>query len=422
MEEFAWGVLHNAGIKDMMDVENIANRARTVLGDMDQKTNTENELVAQYIHLREVLTTTIKLKSYMLINGMADRIFAYQTGTGFPLPAENENMIHKGFIGYGEEILEFTQKSGVAGHGAGGDSDVRDRAGFHFYEVTAENGQKATLVVLKGRYHGYESVHRMYPHLQLSLIPRVLKGIGTESILTTFASGFDRLEGDGISPKMGDYGYVVMNNDKSRESILTDPGMGEQSIVGGLFGGRFMPGPQRTSDIDGIVNLEAAIDRVYKGADYYEYKYEVDGETIVEQIPIPRRFPLIFNDATSIPNFEAYPDAVEAEHISREILKFSGKLWSSRVSEVIGDDPATAQGMSLMQELNNYYVSNEAVSQIFGRRLPHTAFAGCTDIINPEWDGPSFHTTHEFVQEQGKRSAAFFAPVVTDYFINLAAN
>lgn len=309
---------------------------------------TKYELVAQHQHIIHTLETTLALKRYLIEKKLPERILVYQTGTGFPLPEENNtDFVHKGFLPFGKNILKHVPKSGVAGH--------TDDSGIHFYEVTGKDGNKITLLTLKGRYHGYEAVHRPYPHLELALMRRVLKGIGAESVLTTYASGFDTVPYlDESPPTMGDYGYILNAADLSRVTTLTHPGIGNQTIVGPMFGGPFKPGPTRTSDYRLISVFENTIGQTYPNG-MYQYTPDHAQPSNKEIIRVPNRRPTLFYDGKSTPDFETAADWADARSNAKEILEQLNMFPRSTLALMPDQQFAIAHGMTAVDELATYY-------------------------------------------------------------------
>jgi len=370
------------------------------------------ELAAQYEHIGQVLKTTLSLKRFLIEKKLSERrIMAFQCGTGFPLPLSNDSdFVLKAYLPYGEGILGYIPKPGVAGH-TENDEDIlqekKNPPGMYFYEVTGENGEKITIVAMLGRFHGYEAVDYLFPHLVLATLPRVLKGIGVESMLTTYASGFDVVEDEFYTPpEMGDYGYVLVNSDKSREVELTHPGIGNQKLVG-IFGGPFRPGPTRSSRLGLIQQFEAAISKLHP--DNNQHK-------------LPRRHATLFYDGPSTPDFENAQEWADVRGDAERILREDRMIDPHALFLIPSKTIAIAHGMSAFSELAAYHQVNlGAPETLFNRVLPFLAIAGCTDGIDPRIGGASAETTHDLVQEVGNRSAAFIAPVISTYFQLLAS-
>ena len=387
--------------------ELIVNRTHLTLAELMRPEGDKRiALAAQYEHIKQVLGTTLSLKRTLLEAGVPLRTYAYQLGTGFPLPAENGSLEKVLTIPYGAKPLEYTGVPGVAGHG--------DDAGLHIYVITGESGQQATLIALKGRLHGYEKVHSIFPHLSLALIPRILKGIGTEAILTTMATGFDGVGSVEEGPfQIGDYGIILVNSDLSGMSSTTDPGVGDQTLVGPIFGGPFRPGVLRKSH-------QGLAQEFYHQATQASAQgnYSSGGRS-------PKVWPTVQIDAPCTPHFENAFDWAHVRETVREMQRYNTlppDLLRIFPSHVI----AIAHGMSVAPELAAYFQTLPSISggvaSVFNRELPYLAVVAATDLVDPRAGGQSYTLSHQEVLAAGAKSADFIAPVITKYFIRLVDN
>lgn len=405
------------------DVYRYLNEPISLQSQMNDKEYKKRELAAQAHHVFEVCSTTLALKIALLQHDLPDRTFAYQMGTGFPLPEENEN-VQKLRDKQGDEVvfefgkppLDFFLSPGVAGH-----TDAK----VHVYKVRGENGGEATLLALDAREHGYSRTKDPWAHLNLAIAPRVLKGAGVETSLVIFASGFDtvprNIEED--VPDVGDYGYILSCSDLSGVSAVTHPGVGDQTIVGSLFGGSFRETVGRRSQDYFIAMMEKAIQETYPEGKY-QIQVEKEDSTVETQIiSIPRRHPALFYDCSSTPDFENMQDWAAAREKTDVILATPEVLPESTLDLIPSGHIATAHGMAATSELAAYHQYQPEIGgviSVFDRPLPILAIAGCTDAVDPRPEGQSHHISHEQVQQQGKRSAQFIAPVISNYFKNLA--
>lgn len=404
VENFTSQTLADFGL-NQPDIFRISSEHITLGDQMNPEHAKKLELVAQYIHINQVIGTTLSLERAMTEMNLPERTFAYQLGTGFPLPAEDENFVLKGFIPLGQKsLLRQVPKPGVAGH--------TEDSGMYLYEIIADNGQEATLVALKGRVHGYEVVNSPRPHLTLAVLPRILKGIGVESVLATFASGFDTVTDDN-SPSpfhVGDYGYVIVNSDLSGLSARTHPAVGDQTIIGPVFGGPFRSTPDRTSPDGLIATFEQGVELTYP-----EQKFENE--------PIPQRHGALLYDTNDTPDFENAAGWMRARLEGRNIINTPGVISPETRNIIRSPNIAIAHGMATASELAAYYQAptfGNIVESLYNRVLPTLAIVGCTDKVDPRVGGQSRRTTHDNVQKAGERSARLIAPVLSNYFKQLA--
>lgn len=406
------------------EVTKYLNESLSVGKQMNEKEYKKRELAAQAHHVFEVCSTTLALKIALLQHDLPDRTFAYQMGTGFPLPEENEHVQKlkdkqgkEVVFQFGKPPLDFFLSPGVAGH-----TDAK----IHVYKVRGENGGEATLLALDAREHGYSRTKDPWAHLNLAIAPRVLKGVGVETNLVTFASGFDtvprNIEED--VPDVGDYGYILSCSDLSGVSAVTHPGVSVQTIVGKMFGGAFRETIGRRSQDYFIWQMENAIRNTYQDGKYSVQVENEQGIPETQIIPIPRRHPALFYDCASTPDFENMEDWAAARKKTDVILATYEVLPESTLDLIPSGHIATAHGMAATSELAAYHQyqpeNSGGVISVFDRPLPILAIAGCTDAVDPRPEGQSHHISHEQVQQQGKRSAQFIAPVISNYFKNLA--
>ena len=384
------------------------------------------ELVAEYVHTTRVLETTLRLKRFMFENNLPEKVFAYQTGTGFPLPEEMESCKRLDYyLPYGDGILRHAPKPAVAGHSETTEDGVKrgDSPGMYFYEITAKNGEKATLVVLKGRKHAYELLGTPRPHHALALLPRVLKGIGATSLLDTFATGFDGVPYENEAPpNVGDFGYIMANQDLTGVLALTHPGIGSQTILS-QFGGPLQAGITRTSSKELVTNFQTAFEAEIANLRQERGDQETYDETTMfyDDTPFPRTHYVIEYDCPGVVDFENEPDWAAAQG-KTNLIRSQPAMIDERVIQLTdGTQIISAQGMSAACELATYHQVNPyGLKTNFNRDLPTLAIAGATDLVDPRKGGQSHHISHEEVQKAGERSKIFIAPVITHYFIDLA--
>ncbi|KKS47311.1 hypothetical protein A2781_00815 [Candidatus Gottesmanbacteria bacterium RIFCSPHIGHO2_01_FULL_42_27] len=379
----------------------------------------EHELAAEFRHtVHHVTVTALKLKRFMLEQEMPERVIAYQSGTGFPLPEEIEGKVEKiGFLQFGKGILTHIPK---ADHKRDDrpeedESPEESPAGMYFYKVTADNGREMTLIALKGRYHGYSAVASgmSYPHHRLAILPRVLKGIGIEEVFTTFASGYDGVpEGDEAMPETGDYGYILNFADLFGEQQRTDPALGIQTILAPLYGGPYQGTTELANGKMSITLMEKAIRHVYP-----------DGK-MADGTLIPARHGTLFYDGPA-PHFENSAHWARARVNAAKILQTPGMFDTEIIAEIPSTVISTNQGMSSWSEIMNYNLSipkgSGGVESVFNRKVKVTSLTSDTDTIDPRTGGQSHKISDDAVREAGKKGAAFFAPVVSEYARQIAS-
>ncbi len=357
------------------------------------------DMVAQYVHLEQVCEMTLGIKAALIQHKLPERILSYQPGTGFPLPKEGEGLRKVFELAYGEQPLAYLAKPTVAGHTGGK---------MHVYEVTGKrgSGNKATVLVWEGREHDYSIEGSPWPQHSLALVPRVLKGLGVESVFTTFASGMDAVEGEGIArPQIGDIGYVVLNDDLVGRISRTDPGCGDQTLLGSVFGGPFQTGADRTSDqslinlFESLINANAA----YRPED-----------------PQPSRHLAFLFDCHKPPSFEDAADWALARVVARQIQEL--EVQTPVEDRRFPNTPiAIAHGMGTAPELAAYHQMSKPSSTPFDRRLPYLAIVAATDLVDPRAGGGSFEVDHGKVIRAGQEKlAGFIGPVISEYFRILA--
>jgi hypothetical protein len=361
------------------------------------------QMATQYEHVKQVTETAFRLKKRLVEKNLPDTIFAYQLGTGFPLPEENVSCKKVDHIPYEEKngILRFSRRPGVAGHG--------DDSGIHVYEITSPAGNKSTLLAIKGREHGYEKVDTYMPHLSLAKMTRVLKGIGTQMIMTTFASGVDTVNLGEAKYKVGDYAVVIGSDDVSGQRSYQDPAVGNQDIIGSIFGGPFLSDANRRPHKKWVEMYRNAVKNA--SAD----KTGIDGTPAVH--------PAYLFDCLSLPHFEG-PAAQALPRIVSEYMTRNSTYPSELVASFSTPDVqpfATVHGMSTTSELTADYqswpASWGAINSPFNRVLPALPVVAFTDSVDPT--GGSQAVSHFKVLEQGAKSAKFISPVITDFFVNL---
>lgn len=407
---------------------------------VDANVSFKHELAAEFRHVvHHVLGTTLELKKHMIQHDMPERVIAYQTGTGFPLPEEIEGveMITESYIPFGEGRFEFLPKPGVPGHAKviGGNNEsgrketpkeIEEKAkkgdaapGLYFYIITAPNNRKMTLVVVNGRYHGYEAKasKNAYPHHILATLPRVLKGIGVESILTTFASGYDAVAREGQkTPSTGDYGYILTVQDLIGETNITHPAIGDQTLLGPLFGGPFRETISRCSDKQLIARFESAIRHLYP--DGMSSEVNMNGKTVRR---IPQRHPTLFFDTISGPDFESMVDWAIPRSITDQLITNGDMLDPEVLDQIPSDSISSNQGMSATAEIATYHQAGGSVKSIFNRKVPNLEVTNYTDAIDPRVGGQSSSISHEEVQAAGRRGQKFIAPVISEYARQIAS-
>src|SRR3990167_5503746 len=94
------------------------------------------ELAAQYEHIGQVLKTTLSLKRFLIEKKLSERrIMAFQCGTGFPLPLSNDSdFVLKAYLPYGEGILGYIPKPGVAGHTENDEDILQEKKNPHHFQ------------------------------------------------------------------------------------------------------------------------------------------------------------------------------------------------------------------------------------------------------------------------------------------------
>ncbi len=367
------------------------------------------EVAMQYESIKQVNETTFMLKRWLIENNCPERTVAYQLGTGFPLPETDEKTcILKGFLPYEEDekgkeggVLRYFGKPGEAGHSEG--------AGMYVYEITSPSGQKSTLLALKGREHGYANTNVEYSNLWLARMSRVLKGVGTEFILTTFASGVDVVNVEADILNVGDYGILMGSDDLSGLRVFQDPGAGRQDLVGDLYGGPFGTDANRRPDKVWYRKFIEAINRAR--------------EKIGGSDTLPKAVPVYLFDTLGEPHFQT-PGAAALARMIMEHMKETDTLPEIDASAFGGEASlifATVQGMSVTSELADNFRTQPTSwgghPSIFNRTLPTLPVDAFTDHINPR--GGSQKVSHIEVMAQGARSAQFIAPVIRDFFCDI---
>lgn len=361
------------------------------------------QLATQYEHINQVLTTTVRLKRRLVEHELPNTIFAYQLGTGFPLPEENEYCKKVDYIPYQQANgpLEFFSRPGVPGH----DND----SGMHVYKIKTKDGNESTLLALKGRSHGYEEIDTYMPHLTLTSMPRVLKGLDAQVMLATFASGVDPVSAKVLPFKVGDYGVILDTADQSGVDAQQHPGSGSQEIIGPVFGGPFLPDVKRLPP-ETLIRIFADKIRLASG-DQDETAPNIYGTYVFDTMGMPNfQGPLAHAAARAVADkiqeLETYPKSLLQLFDGEESIRFS-----------------TNFGMAIGPELACYFQNSlYGVPTRFNKVLPTLPVLTFTDLVDPRDHGGSQTVSHEVVLAQGARSASFIAPVIRDFFIDLTDN
>lgn len=405
-----------------LEVEAEINRIQmepiTTLSESDPATVARRELAAEYIHTTRVLETTLKLKRFMFEYNLPEKVFAYQTGTGFPLPAEIEGCKKLDlFLPYGKKILRHVSQPPVSV------DSKNDSPGMYFYEITAENGEKATLIALRDRNHAYDLLGTPRPHHALALLPRVLKGIGVKSLLDAFATGYDGVPYENEAPpNVGDFGYIMANMDLTGVLAQTHPGIGSQKILK-LFGGPYQAGMARSSSEELVADFQNEFNRqITKHIEDRGDRETYDEATMFyDASPLPRTHYVIEYDCAGVVDFENEPDWAGGRDKTNLIRRQPAMINEGVMRLTDGKEIISVHGMSAAWELAAYHQVNPyGLPTIFNRNLPTLAIAGATDLVDPRKGGQSHHISDQEVKNAGKRSKAFIAPVVSHYFISLA--
>lgn len=355
----------------------------------------EFKLATQYEHVKKVLRTTLALKKNFIENNLPERIVGYQTGTGWPLPEENENCKQVGFIRYGTEELSGFSPAG---------SDTDKKAGMYIYRVKGKDGNEITLLALKGRYHAYtETDTPLVPHHDLAFMPRVLKGLGTEFVLSTFASGADKLAKDADKIKKHDLGVVIAASDESGISAQFGPGTGDTRIISQVFGGAFQ-------------NIGAMIPEVADVKMLMDTVREVNENESAENAIKPQVVPAVQVDTRRTPDFQSPYDQAAPHVVFDRILQ--NKTLPPHLLKLFPNLPvALVHGMVQMEERNTYFQSwDKGIASPFNRRLRELAVETFTDMLDLSPEGQSHVISDDEVRRSAKEAEAVMAKIITGFF------
>jgi hypothetical protein len=335
----------------------------------------------------------VELKRKLYEMNLPERIVAYQTGTGWPLPEENEHCHEVGFIHYGEGPLKDYSPRGTRG--------IAD-AGMHIYTVTGEDGQKLTLLALKNRLHAYTETGSSTAPLDLAFMSRLFKGLNVEAIVTTFASGVDPTIKAESQIAIHDLAVIFDAADDSRLSATLGPGSGDQRILGDIFGGPFQ-------------NIAAMYPNKEQVSLFLQTVSEVNSEmpgTIHPQV-----HPAIETDTSSTPNFEN-PMAQALPHSAFYEVEKLQVLSEELLALFPGAPLQLIQGMAEVIERLGYFQSSEVgFKSPFNRRLPELAIATFTDKINTAVKGQSQNISDEEVRRIAKEAETVMAKIITKFFV-----
>lgn len=359
-------------------------------------------LAHQYEHVRKVMGATLELKRTLIELHAPESIVAYQTGTGWPLPLENESCTRIGFIHYGTGALAEYAPPGTL---------ADEEAGMHIYKVRGKRGGERTLLALYRRIHGYtETNWETAPH-DLAFMPRLLKGVETKFILSSFASGVDPTIVRKGAVKVGDLAVIVGSGDESKLSNILGPTTGDQRIFARLFGGAFQ-------------NIAAM--RPTRGAVklLHETMEELNGLSPGKDMPALH--PTIQVDTGRTPNFQdayshAVPHSVYNEMIARgtlpaDILKLFRPKFDIR-NLFSQQTVALVHGMVQLIERDGYYQHSDSGLQLpWNRVLEELPVVSYTDESDPDREGQSHKISDDKVVEAGKRMGPYTSRLVTSFF------
>lgn len=355
----------------------------------------EFKLATQYEHVRKVLRTTLALKKNFIENNLPERIVGYQTGTGWPLPEENENCEKVGFIRYGKDELSDFAPPGP---------DTDKNSGMHIYRVSGKGGREITLLALKGRYHAYtETDTPLVPQHDLAFMPRVFKGLGTEFVLSTFASGADKLAKDADKINKHDLGVVLAASDESGISAHLGPGTGDTKITSQVFGGAFQNiGAMRpqVSDVQLFVSTVQAVN-----------------ESNPLESPIrPQVLPAVQVDTRRTPDFQSQYDQAGSHVVFDRILQ--NENLPPDLLELFPNLPtALVHGMVQIEERSGYFQSwDKGIKSPFNRRLRELAVETFTDMLDLSPAGQSHNISDDEVRRSAKEAEFIMAKIITGFF------
>ncbi len=351
-----------------------------------------DRLAHQYDHVRKVVGATLELKRQFIEDELPDRIVAYQTGTGWPLPEENENLKKVGFIHYGTGALSEFSPPG---------SEADEEAGMHIYRLKVKDDENFTLLALKGRMHGYTETENDYAAHDLAFMPRVLKGIGTEFILSTFASGIDPYIIQEGQVDKHDLAILYGASDSSGLSAHMGPGTGDQRILMPVFGGPFQGIAAMNPDMDDAALFKEVVDDLRNN--------ELKDSTIK-----PRVHPAIETDTNRTPNFQDLMTHAMPQVDYEQILR-NGTL-PGEVIDLFENSPlALVHGMVQIIERDAYFQSLErGIPSPWNRRLRELPIVTFTDYVDP--GGQSKEISDEEVRRSADEAKSIMTKVVTNFF------
>lgn len=353
-----------------------------------------HRLANQYEHVRKVMGATMELKRRLLENNLPETIVAYQSGTGWPKPEENEDCVKVDFIHYGEgPLAEFSPPG----------TKADKEAGIHVYRVKGKDGREITLLALMRRAHAYTETDWETASLDLAFMPRVLKGIGTEFILSTFASGVDLKQMKEGAFNKHDLAVLVGQGDESGLSAKMGPGTGDQRILAPIFGGAFKNIAAMNPDAQDVSMFIDVVGDVVAN--------QPAGATIRPQVHAG-----IENDTALTPDFQnAYSHAQPRSTF--DMVQKLETLPGALLDLFRGKPLALVHGMVQFIERNAYFQSwNLGIPSLWNRRLRELPVETFTDFSDPSDKGQSHEISDEAVKAAGKEAEVIMAKIITNFF------
>lgn len=354
-----------------------------------------SRLADQYEHINKVLETTINLKRTLYEMDMPERTVAYQTGTGWPLPEETENCRKVGFIHYGDGSFKDYLPPGL---------EEDENAGIHIYRLRGKEGNDITLLVLKGRMHAYSETASPKAALDLAFMSRVLKGLGTELIFSSYASGIDPSLTKSNTYKKHDMAVIIGGADNSPYSSMFGPGTGDQRLIGPIFGGPFQNIAQMQPDPDHICLFIQAVNQIDSGLSKNDIR--------------PNLHLTFATDTSRSPNFQD-PWAQAATHSTyREVLKL-GYLPKRILKLFKHPHLAVVHGMGQYVERDGYFQHSPeewGIQTRWNRRLPELPIVTFTDFVDPGEHGQSQKISDVEVRKSGDEANPIIAKIITRFF------
>lgn len=355
-------------------------------------------LAHQYEHVRKVVGATLQFKRILYEMDMPERIVAYQTGTGWPVPRTTSRCRKVGFAHYGDGILQEFSPPG---------SRSKPDSGIHIYRLTGDGGQQYTLLALKDRMHGYTETGWETASHDLAFMPRFLKGIGTEFILSTFASGVDPSGFEKGFVRKQDLAVIVGGTDSSRLTAAYGVGSGDQRILGPVFGGPFQNIAAMGPDARAVSLFQSAVASV--------------NEMEITAHHHPWVFPTFEVDTSRTPNFQDRWAQAEPHTTVADMQKLDAIPKDLRV--LFPHMPITlVHGMVQFIEREGYFQSSPyGVQTPFNRRLPELPVVIFTDLVDTGEHGQSAEISDAAVRAEGKIAEEVNAAIITSFFEQYAS-